>query len=381
MKNLIKKDLALFVFRKSVFAGIIIVYMNFKDIIQRVLITILFISFFGCAGYFSFKLIKKPINNNQTKEVKDTQLVEVATIKNIDIQERLEYLGVVNRECKKIVAFHQTTIKKIINRNLNEVIKKGELICEFDDERLLAEKDEVMAELELNKKQLERFNNLIAGGGISRSQIEEVEAKKNIAEARLRKINHELNKTKVFAEFDCYLKFAKDNHLIVGSDVTQGQELFYLYKTENFIVDLRIPMYDMKSHNDYDVCIMQDDEEVQGKILSISPSVEPTSAALQMQIIFEINSNNIAGSIIKTYFKSKKTTRYALIPEEAIRKRGPYSSIFVVKDGFAHMIDVECFGEDKDSGMVKVKGLQDGQVIVTTGAQKLSDFAKIKVNE
>lgn len=359
-----------------------------RNIVKKIIIAILVIGLFLFVGYMGSFFITSKLNKDTTVQLENQNSEEIVTvvvrkIVNETINEKNTYLGIINYEQIKIIVPNGVSKLTSINKSSSNCFyKKGVALCEFDSERFKHELSKQKVELEYLSKQMERLEELQKTGSVSESQFEEVKYKYQSCQEEIKKISYEIKKTIVIAPFDCVIS-VNNNILANGTDVNQGQEIMTIYNVSTLNVELKIPSQEISSVNNSVPVIIYNNQKIQGKISYIAPNIQSSSNALQVFVNFSNKNtmNLLNGQTIEVIFTSKDSEKVVRLEEEAIIVHNMQSYVFVIRNGLACKIPVKTLKIQGDSGKLKVCGLQNGDLVVILGANKLNNSSKVIIKE
>ena len=118
-----------------------------------------------------------------------------------------------------------------------------------------------------------------------------------------------------------------------------------------------------------------------GKVTAIIPDAHEASHTIPLKI----NAPNpdgllVAGMYAQASVSTKDRQLAILVPKDAIIRRGPSSSLFLVEDGKATSVDVQCGAAHHDH--IAVTGdLKPGQMVVIRGNERLRPGMSVDVTE
>lgn len=115
-----------------------------------------------------------------------------------------------------------------------DIVKSGQVLCEFDDRQLRLEKEKWQGEREQHSRELRQA---IALADLSNVQIYDAQLRQ--AEAQLRLAEQQLEKAKLQAPFDGVV-ISGDLSQLIGSPVEQGKKLFEVAPLDNYRVILEV---------------------------------------------------------------------------------------------------------------------------------------------
>ncbi|MCU0661053.1 MAG: efflux RND transporter periplasmic adaptor subunit [Myxococcota bacterium] len=111
-----------------------------------------------------------------------------------------------------------------------------------------------------------------------------------------------------------------------------------------------------------------------GEISRLAPSLDPATRTLEVEMIFPNPEELLRpGMFGRAQIAIERLTGTILVPPLAVARRGSSASVFVVKQGMAHRVEVK-LGRLLADGRIEVReGLAPGDVIVTAGRDLVRD--------
>lgn len=116
-----------------------------------------------------------------------------------------------------------------------------------------------------------------------------------------------------------------------------------------------------------------------GKLLTLDNQIDTTTGTVKARAIFD-NKNNalFPNQFVNTRLLVDTLTGVTLIPAPAIQQNGQASFVYVIQDNVAHQRSVKT--GVTDAGTTQVDGINPGDVVATSGFDKLQDNAKVVVS-
>lgn len=169
-------------------------------------------------------------------------------------------------------------------------LRKGDLIVELDVSDRLARLKKAKAELEVRKSEKNAGAQLQKRSMLSKNQQQQNIANVLAAEAEVKEIEVEIDKTLVKAPFATVLN---DRYVEVGDYVSPGDPLVYLVDDSYVLISADVPQQHIAKLTIGQTvkAILLDDREVAGKISFISTSADPNTRTFRI----EAKSENVKG--------------------------------------------------------------------------------------
>lgn len=285
-----------------------------------------------------------------------------------------------------------------IHFDSGDVVKRGQVLVELDSRLERAQLATAEARQKLAEQTAQRTRKLFESGGLSRSQLDADESQLQTAEAEVRAVKAQLERKIVRAAFDGRLGIRAVN---LGQYVGPGTMLTTLESLDSVYVDFALPQQTLPYVKPgLPVRVELDGDEmiaVEGSIEALDPAVDATTR----NFVVRASVPNLEQKLRPGMFANVAV----LLPEEAevvavpltAVVRAPYGdSVFVVeplegkKSAPGELSETGAvrkarqqfvrLGERRGDFVAVVEGVRAGQELVTAGAFKLRNGAKITVN-
>jgi multidrug efflux pump subunit AcrA (membrane-fusion protein) len=116
-----------------------------------------------------------------------------------------------------------------------------------------------------------------------------------------------------------------------------------------------------------------------GKIVRISPAVEPASRTFEIEALIDNNDNALkSGTFAKGLILVEGSTRVFSVPAGAIVTTGGATQVFAVENGTARRRVVQT-GRAAEGRIEIVSGLREGEQVITQPPPALADGAAVRV--
>lgn len=301
--------------------------------------------------------------------------------------------GTTLREVKSIgilKANAEVVIKSEIPGKIKEIlftegadVKKGDALIKFEDDLYLAEKNKNEAEYALREAEYDRVNKLYQKNAGSKKVLDEALAQKNVAKAQLDSANAHLAKTTITAPFDGTIGIMKGS-VSPGNIVQQQTELVDIVDNSMVRVEFLVPVKYIE-----DVAVGQNveikvdafkDKVFSGSVDAIDSEVDTRNHSILVRAIIPNKNGNLKhGMFANVRLITGEKNDVILIDEDALDREGAIEFVWAVDDkGRAYRKRVLVGAKDVN-GVEIVAGLNDGEIVVTTGQLKLTEGALVKI--
>ena len=334
----------------------------------------------------------------KTETVKEEiPLVRSQTVKMDVLGQAANYSGEVRGRYETQLAFQVSG--KIIKRSveLGSIVNSGDVLMEIDGKDIKqtvninsAQVASAQSQLSLAEKNLERYRKLHEQGAISSAQLDQYQ---NSYEAALASFRQSSAQYTQGANQLSYSTLVADSTGVissinaeVGQVVSAGQPILTLVKDGEREIEINVPESRIdEMHNIEQVRISfwaLPGVTAEGKVREISPVADKVTRTYKIRISLinppvGVNLGMTANVAAVTNSTNQQTVQ---IPLTAIYQTGDTPNLWVIKDGIVNLrpVKVGVFGDGK---VQILEGLQDGDVVVTAGVQKLREGEKVRIYE
>ena len=123
----------------------------------------------------------------------------------------------------------------------------------------------------------------------------------------------------------------------------------------------------------------QETEIASGKLLTLDNQIDTTTGTVKLRALFENRNNALfPNQFVNTRLLVRTLKDMTLIPTNAIQHNGQEAFVYVIRNDAASVQTVKT-GID-DSGMTAVEGIQPGDVVATSGFDKLQNHSNVSLS-
>lgn len=118
-----------------------------------------------------------------------------------------------------------------------------------------------------------------------------------------------------------------------------------------------------------------------GKVERISPIIDPTTGTFKATVYMDLGQEDLRPGMfgrVKIVYDTRENTK--MIPKAAIISEDEIQSVFVIKDSLAFRKVIRT-GYVNGTNIEVIDGLEDGEIVVTTGQGSLADSTKVNIVE
>ncbi|QNF34672.1 efflux RND transporter periplasmic adaptor subunit [Adhaeribacter swui] len=336
------------------------------------------------AGLIVVRLLnnKKEISSkNQVVDNSNVRVtVNVAQVQSRVSERTLRLVGTV--EANEVVDVKAETPGKLtsLTVDLGDRVRRGQIIARVDDRTRALSVTNASQALNDARVNLERYRRLLEGGAATQAQFEQYQTAYNNAEIQLAQARTEASNTAVPAPISGQVT---QKAVEQGAFVNIGTSLVTIVDVSSLKVLLSV------SENDVYALKLGDPVQITatvypgvtyaGKISYISPRGDeahnyPVEVTLQNQ-----DKNSLkAGTYVDVAFNRKNQVATLQIPRSALVGSVREAQVYVVQDNKAQLRNITV-GSDNGAYLEVLKGLQEGETVVTTGQINLTNNALVAV--
>lgn len=256
---------------------------------------------------------------------------------------------------------------KTLNLVEGQLVKKGDLLVEIENEVQQGNLDAAKAVVEEAQSNLIRVKNLVLNKDIPSVELKSAKLRLDKALGELKTAQSHVDKMVIMAPFDGMIGIRKVSQ---GAHVQPNTEIARLNQQDRLRVLFSVPVsnreYVLKG-NHVEVVIGKDPVPVIAQIVAQDSNLQQNSSLLDVVgELYNDDDMHMPGQHAKVLVTSTKPAVVLALPESSLLYDdydNPY--VFVVRNGVSMQKGVE-LGSRRSSGFVEVQsGLQAGDVVVT----------------
>lgn len=255
---------------------------------------------------------------------------------------------------------------------------EGSPLVSLDSRAAEARRDEAKAELANAEQQLDRAKALRSGSTVTAARIDELTAAVEIARARLRVAEVDLDQHTIRMPFNGIIGLRR---ISVGAQVDENSILTTADDSSLLNVVFRVPdvwLGNIRTGLQVSMIPAQDAAlRLSGTVTAIDSRVDATSRTIGVKAEVKNPDGVIKpGSLIKIEVPLQERTAALVVPEQSILTTGEQNSVFIVRDGKAIRQNVQL--GLRQTGVVEItQGLQLTDTVISAGADRLRDGAAV----
>lgn len=281
------------------------------------------------------------------------------------------------------VELRSETSGKIIKILFKEgsFVSKGDLLIKINDADLQAQLRKAESKVKLSKEKEARQKQLRDGNLISQEEYDNTVGELNVNQADYDLIKAQIDKTEIRAPFSGVVGLRSVSE---GSYVTTSTVIARLQNFNNLKVDFSIPeMYSasVKAGDDLEFKISGSTQLFKAKVYAIEPKIDPGTRTLQIRAICSSSYKElIPGAFANVELNLKQTSNAILIPTVSIVPELKGQIVYLYRSGVVVPQPVET-GVREETQVQIVKGLSEGDTVITSGILQIRPNSKVKISE
>ena len=297
------------------------------------------------------------------------------------IAEKIYFVGTL--EADKIVEIKSDLdgLVEKINFNEGQKVKKGDALVFFNQEKINASLQQAKANLKLAKLTHDRYKTLVNNGAISRMDFDQATNVLEVNQAIVNAAMVELNSTIIRAPFDGVIGKRLINE---GQFISRGDSLGFINNQELMKVDFRAPekyLSQLKTGQAIEIKVeAYPEDKFVGEIIFIDSRIDESSRTVLVTAKlsnpqFKLRQGMFANLNLSINAKQKAI----IIPETALILKEDDVEVYTIEADNTVALKSVKIGI-RFAGFVEVTdGLQEGEVVIIEGFQKIIPRAKVDV--
>lgn len=269
---------------------------------------------------------------------------------------------------------------KIVYLNIPEgkEVSAGHVLARVDDSTTLADIKVAKAKLQNAKENFKRMQALKNEGAVSQQVLDNAIEQLQIAEGEFERAESLETKTSIVAPYTGLLSLRK---VSLGAFIDSGDPVVRISQIDPLYLIFSFPEQyapQIKIDQDIKFMISNSQKEYLAKLTVIDPYIDPNTRSVQLKaVVPNLNRELLPGKFANVRLEIANIKDAILIPQEALIQEDSKKQVAVVKkDNTVIFKEVTVSEWDKDSILIS-DGLMEGDVIVTSGHQKINSGSKV----
>jgi membrane fusion protein (multidrug efflux system) len=304
--------------------------------------------------------------------------VVMAPVSTVEWRDTIEALGTArSKESVTLTAKVSETVRKVAFDS-GDIVRAGDVIVDLSSGAQLAGLEEARAAYQEAERQLARGQELAQSKIISESQLDTQRANRDAAKARMDVVRAQLSDRVITAPFDGILGLRR---VSPGTLVTPGTAIATLDDISVIKLDFTVPErylavlaqgQDVVAHSE-----TYPDRDFTGQVTSVDSRVDPVTRSVTVRAELPNPERLLRPGMLLSVRLYQAARPAIVVPEIAVIQVGTDAFVYrVSQDQTASRVRVE-LGSRRRGEVEVVSGLAAGETIVTEGAVKLRDGARV----
>ncbi len=317
----------------------------------------------------------KPVARGNT-----VRSVVVATAQRKELGDHIEAIGTLYaNESVTVTAKTQGIIRSIAFED-GQTVRKGEEIAAIDAGAEDAALNVELANLEQQKKELGRTEELANSQHVSKSKLDEQVAAVKKAEANVAAARVRTGDRRIVAPFG---GIVGTRRISVGALVSPGTVVATLDDISSVKLDFAIPetfMASLKPGLDIEaIASAYRDQTFKGKVVSVDNRIDPVTRSVNIRAVLENADLRLRPGMLMVVDLIKDKRNAIIVPEAALQPEANSQFVFVVSPESTVTKTQVTIGR-RSMGFIEIlSGIKEGDLVIQEGTQDLRSGAKVKV--
>ncbi|OSZ81692.1 hypothetical protein CAP35_00030 [Chitinophagaceae bacterium IBVUCB1] len=258
-------------------------------------------------------------------------------------------------------------------------VRKGQLLVQLFDGEIKAQIQKLKSQQKLQQNILNRQEELLKIGGISKQDYETTETQIASINADIAYAEAQLRSTRIIAPFDGTIGIRSISE---GAVISPATVISALQQTHQLKIDFNVPEQYLKSiniGNTVHFSVSGRTDTLTGKIAAIDAGAEAGTRTVKVRaIVPNKDSKLIAGSFANVIIPIKSEADAILIPSQAVIPTTKEKKVARIKNGKVDMAVVK-LGQRTSDKVEILQGLAAGDTIILTGLMQAKPGMDVKV--
>ncbi len=320
-----------------------------------------------------------PEAEKEKSQYKRVVAVKMTPVLLADFIESVEAVGTARANEQVVITSKYSDIVDEIFFDDGQQVKKGVVLVKLNNQQELAKVNELTANLSESKAHLKRLTELLASRAISKSIVEQQEAKTKAVEAQLVSALSRLNDLTIRAPFSGVLGFrevSKGAYIDAGDAITSLDDLSVIkvdfHLPERLLTHIHVGQQVSAANTAYR------NKEFIGKITAIDSRIDSSTRSIKVRANISNEALKLHPGMLLNISVLLQVEKILQLPESSIIPIENIHYVFVEKEGKAIRKAIK-IGRRHPGVVEVVSGLVEGQQVVVEGALKLRDGSAVSI--
>jgi len=359
--------------------------MTKRMIIMLIIVVVIFGGIFGYKGFQSYMMQKYMAAGGTTE-------VTVSTIKAVieEWQPEISAVGSLRAVRGVDIASEVTGIVQTVNIKSGGNVKTGQTLLQLNADSDIAQLQTLLAARDLAQSVYERSKKQFIAQAVSKASLEADTADLKAKQAQVTQQEALLRKKTISAPFSGRLGICSVNP---GQYLNPGDKIVTLQSIDSIYADFYLPQQELsRIASGQTVVAVTDtypDKKFKGRLSAINSKVDSQTRNIQIEAVIANPKHELLPGMYATVkIEAGKRNRYLTIPRTAVTFNTYGEAVYVVENvkddkGKARKGVKQVFvtvGASRGDQVAIIKGIKDGDIVVTSGQLKLKNGSYVTVN-
>jgi membrane fusion protein (multidrug efflux system) len=321
-----------------------------------------------------------PEAKQEESKFKRVVAVKMVPVVLTEFIESVEAVGTARANEQVIITSKYSDLVDAINFDDGQKVKKGAVLVKLNNQEELAKVNELTANLSESQAHLTRLTKLLSNRTISKSLVEQQEAKTKAIEAQLVSANSKLNDLIIRAPFAGILGFrevSKGAYLDAGDIITSLDDLssvkvdFHL--PERLLTHIHVGQQVTAFNSAYQ------GKEFIGKITALDSRIDSSTRSIKVRATLNNKALKLRPGMLLNISVLLQVENILQLPESSIIPIENIHYVFVVREDKAVRKAIK-IGRRQPGVVEVISGLVAGEEVVVEGALKLRDGSAVSIS-
>ena len=323
-----------------------------------------------------------PKAKNQKPRVAEGVPVKVSVVGTGKISQHVLYSATVEaEETVDIYARGSGLVRRVLVEEGAQV-REGQVMIELVDDELKLNEAEAKLAFQKQENQLRRKEELFNRQLLAKEEYEDL--KINVEQSKIRWERAQLSLDYAHVRAPVSGVISKRS-VKLGDRIGASTKLYEMVNLSRLIAYVHVPGQGMHNLAIGQPALVTTDflpgTNFQGKILRISPVVDPGSGTFKVTLELESKKRRLRpGMFVNAHIVTATHPRAVLVPKRAVVYDDGLPHLFVVSDSTVNKVRFE-MGFDDTEFVEVLAGVKKGDQIVVVGQNGLKDKAKVRIIE
>jgi len=262
-----------------------------------------------------------------------------------------------------------------------EYVKKGKLLVQTNVADLEANLQRLKYTAQLNAQTEKRQNQLLEKDAISKEEYDIAFTNLKTTQAEIDALEAQIDKSRIRAPFTGFIGL---RYVSEGSYITPTSQIASLYNVDPIKIEFSVPSrYSglVKKGSKITFSSEAENQNRQATVYAIEPQIDPVTRTLTARAQTSNPDNTlIPGQFIRINLSLENRENAILVPTTAIMPKADGHTVFIIKNGKAHLKDVQ-LGARTSTRVEILKGITKGDTIAIAGVPQLKNNAEVDIKK